>query len=351
MRKFLIFSAFVLGVGLWSQAAQGEIIERIVAVVGDDIISLQDMRDEGAMIMAMQNDDLKLVDHMDGEYRDAKLTQIAKELVQRRLIEKEARKLSSPVTEREVQQQVEAIYGQNGGNEAEFKEYLSSLGLKFETFRTIIRGELQSQFVMRAQLAGQITVSDADVNVCARELAPGSERGISMELRQILIREDAGDSALGLSGDVATFANAPWWNSIDKVHALVAQGVRDELVKDPAWFLEAVQKFSSGQSAEQEGRLGTFTQSELSKEFSAVFSLEKGGISEVLRTGVGHHIVYVDEVKEGETEAWKKAQVYCRNKIMIQEGERLTKSWLDNMMEKNYVSIKILDDISQKVSD
>lgn len=349
MKRSLRILPIIVAVVLCAQNVRAETIERIVAVAGDDVITMRDMRDEGAVVMAMQNDDIHRLDNMEPDVRKSKLTELARGLVQRRLIEKEAIRLGSPVGEREVQQQLEAIYSQNGGTEAEFKEYLQGFGLKLETFRAVIRGELQSQFVMRSQLAGQVVVADADILACARETAPLAEHGTAMDLRQILIREDAGDSALGLDTEIASTLNPVWWNSVDKVTELLASGVRDQIAADPAWFLDAVKIFSSGQSVEQGGRLGTFSPTDLSKDFDQVFSLPKGGVSQVIRTAAGYHIVYVDDIKEGATEAWTKAQDNCRNKLMIQEGERLTQSWLNTMMEKNYVSIKVSEDISKTV--
>ena len=77
-----------------------------------------------------------------------------------------------------------------------------------------------------------------------------------------------------------------------------------------------------------------------------MFTLQAGEIAPLITTGAGYHILKVDEVTYGESENWKKTVEHCREQIIMRESQRLIESWLNDLMEKNYVSIMINNDIS-----
>jgi hypothetical protein len=55
----------------------------------------------------------------------------------------------------------------------------------------------------------------------------------------------------------------------------------------------------------------------------------------------------VDEIAHGESEEWKKTMEQCREQITMKESQRLIESWLADLMDKNYVSILVNQDLSE----
>ena len=328
-----------------SSSAFGETIERIAAVAGNEIITLNDVRSEGRLKYAIHGRDITMID--ESENREAELENLVKELVQTRLIARQAKKNNISIGEREVDMQLQQMYQQSGQGEEAYKAMIAQEGMDWATYRAYIRSEIEAQYVMRAELAGQVTPSEADVIACAQEKAPDADKSITVSLRQIIIPELKEDSSAGLSAPAAKTLNGVWWNSLDNATKQYAMGVQEIAAQNPDDFVELVKRYSTGRSVEREGVLGSFSPGDLSKEFAPVFTLKAGEVAPLITTGAGYHILKVDEVTFGESETWKKTVEHCREQITMRESQRLVDSWLNDLMEKNYVSILINHDINE----
>ena len=325
--------------------AQAITIERIAAVAGDDIITLQDLREEGGLRYTVKGMDIADIDS-DAD-RAEKLEELTRELVQVRLIARQAKKNDIHVGDREVDLQLNEVIRRSGQTEKAFREMLDASGIDYNAYRRYMRGEIEAQYVIRSELAGQVQPSESDVVACVQETSPGAERGISVTLSQIIIPEIKADSSAGLRSELTSTLNGTWWDSLDAVMARYAEGVYELAAAQPARFTEFVHKYSTGRSVERDGLLGTFAPGDLSTDFSVVFTLNKDDIAPLVTTAAGYHILRVDEVIEGESESWKKAMNACREQITMRETQRLVESWLNDLMDKNYVSITVNDDITK----
>lgn len=327
--------------------AQAETIERIAAIAGDDVITLNDVRREGVLRYAVKGKDIRDIDS--SARHDEEMEALVKELVQVRLISKQARKNSISVGDREVDAQLKQMYQSAGQGEDAFKAMMAQEGIEWDDYRAYLRSEIEAQYVIRSELAGQVSPAEADVIACAQEIAPEGDKSVTVTLRQIMIPEIEADSAAGLTADSAKTLNEIWWNNIDNAQKLYAQGIQQLATNHPDKFLDYVKSYSSGRSAEREGLLGSFSPGDLSKDFAPVFTLKAGEIAPLIETSAGFHIIKVDEIIEGESEAWKKTLERCREQITMKESQRLIESWLTDLMEKNYVSIMVNKNIKDQM--
>jgi parvulin-like peptidyl-prolyl isomerase len=72
----------------------------------------------------------------------------------------------------------------------------------------------------------------------------------------------------------------------------LAASLREKLLAGEADFAELARKHSDGPSAEKGGDLGTFGRDQMHKNFeAAAFDLEVGGISKVVETPFGFHVI------------------------------------------------------------
>ncbi len=343
LTKISFMTAFMAGM-MFIQNVQAETIERIAAVAGDEIITLNDVRNEGVLRFAVKGMDLRDIDEEPD--RDEQLEGLVKELIQTRLIARQARKNNISIGDREVDMQLQEMYQRSGQGEEAYKMMMAQEGIEWKAYRAYIRSEIEAQFVMRAELAGQVAPSEADAIACAQERVPEAENSVTVTLRQIVIPDIDADSTAGLSAPAANPLNGTWWNSLDNAIRQYAAGVQSLVASNPDNFLEYVKKYSTGRSVEREGLLGSFSPGELSKDFAPVFALQKGEISPLITTATAYHILRADDITQGESEVWKKAVENCREQIAMQETQRLISSWLNDLMAKNYVSILVNQDIS-----
>lgn len=67
-------------------------------------------------------------------------------------------------------------------------------------------------------------------------------------------------------------------------------------------FAELAKEFSEGPTGPNGGDLGFFSKGQMVPEFeNAVFSLQPGGISEIVKTAFGYHIIKLEEITEAST--------------------------------------------------
>ena len=319
--------------------SQAKTVERVAAVAGDEIITLNDVRREGKLRYLVKGKDLRDID--DSANREAELESIVKELVQVRLIARQAKKNNIHIGDREVNAQLQQMYLQSGQSEEAYKAMMASEDIEWEDYRAYLRSEIEAQFVIRSELAGQVSPSEVDVIACAQERVPEAENSVTVSLRQILIPEIDADSKAGLSANSAKILNPVWWNSLDRAEEVFAKGVQEIAAAAPDRFVDYVKMYSTGRSAEREGVLGQFSPGDLSKDFASVFTMKAGEVAPLISTNAGYHIMKVDEVTHGESESWKAAVNQCREMITMQESQRLINSWLNDLLEKNFVSILI----------
>lgn len=90
----------------------------------------------------------------------------------------------------------------------------------------------------------------------------------------------------------------------------LAQEILDKL-KGGADFGEMAKEYGTDATAETGGDLGTFGRGAMVKEFEdAVFALEPGQLSDVVKTQYGYHLIYVSDKKQGmETFEESKADI------------------------------------------
>jgi hypothetical protein len=98
-------------------------------------------------------------------------------------------------------------------------------------------------------------------------------------------------------------------------------------------FEEVAKKYSKGENAQNGGSIGWFKKEYLSDAIAEkVVSMEPGEYSEIIKTSLGSHIIYLEEVKdfEGEKE-FKLRQIFNNENSFL--------SWLEK--EKSNFSVKI----------
>lgn len=130
-------------------------VERVAAVAGDEIITLEDMRREGKLRYLVKGKDINDID--DSLNREAELEALVKELVQTRLIARQAKKNNIHVGDREVNVQLKQMYIQSGQSEEKYKAMMASEDIEWEDYRAYLRSEIEAQYVIRSELAGQVS--------------------------------------------------------------------------------------------------------------------------------------------------------------------------------------------------
>jgi len=282
----LLLLATVPGVIRAQGRAPGQIVDRIVAVMGvEEQLAL--MQSEGQQPPS------------DSAGRAALRRQILTQMVEEELLVQQAqRDTTLKVTDREVQDQVEQTV-QNVRKQftsgAEFQSQLRAAGFGSEEEwrrwladnqrRSILRDRLLDELRQKGKLR-PIPPSESQMRTFwEQNRSQQSKRPASVSFRQIVI--------------------APKPDSAAKARARQLAESLVVVLRGGADFADVARRFSSDSaSREAGGELGWFRRGRMVKEFEDVaFRMRPGEISGVVETEFGYHIIQVERVQPAEVEA------------------------------------------------
>jgi peptidyl-prolyl cis-trans isomerase D len=97
------------------------------------------------------------------------------------------------------------------------------------------------------------------------------------------------------------------------------------LAKSGGDFSELAREYSEGPSKDSGGDLGSFSSGQMVPAFDqAVFSMQAGDISEVVKTQFGYHIILLEEIQPATTSPLKDVTAAITSTLQQKEAESLT---------------------------
>ena len=201
-----------------------------------------------------------------------------------KLLLDEAAKLDIPVSEAEVDQQVEQIVTQIGGREA-FTKALESQKTTEAKFREQMRQGKRVDKLVEQATSGTEEPTEADIEKYFAEHKEEFSKGEQVLAQHILVTPD-GDSQTSKS------------EAYEKISA-----IRERIATGAKSFESEAADHSTCPSGKEGGSLGWFGRGMMVKEFdSEAFAMEIGEVSGIIETQFGYHIIKkTDHDKGGET--------------------------------------------------
>jgi len=253
------------------QQSPGEVIERLVAVVNGEPLLLSELRGRAAPFLArvMQAPEMQRMQLMQQLYGEL-LTQ----LIDERLLEQEARKLSISVLGSDVDRAIENVQRQNNLKSAEFWDAVSAQGFTPEQYKSDVRRQLLRLKVINQKVRTRINVTEDDVRRKYEETLRSARKSAKFNVAHVFLPVE--------EGSVAKLA---------KVRG-EAEALRAGLT---------IENFDKAITDNGGGELGWISQTDLPDVLSdALLSLEPGQISTPVRGPSGLHIFLLRERKLGE---------------------------------------------------
>jgi peptidyl-prolyl cis-trans isomerase SurA len=283
----VLATLLALPVAAPAQEAQPELVDRIVAVVGDSVVLASEVQEQierrRAFGQPVPTDPAGL-----DSLRQAELETLVNELI---MLQAAARD-SITVADEDIQSQVEATVLEQErrfGGRAAFEQALQQEGLTLEQYRATIeqgvrRSSIRQQFMARVQRDRPAPlVPDAEIRAFfeqrQEELGP---RPATIVFEQVVVSPEPSDSARTAALDQA-------------------QDVLRRL-NEGEDFQALARRFSDDTGTRASGgELGWFRRGRMVPAFErAAFALRPGQTSGIVETSFGFHIIKVDRVKGPE---------------------------------------------------
>jgi peptidyl-prolyl cis-trans isomerase SurA len=156
-------SAVALGLVLlaWPAVADARVVEKIAALVGDDLILQSEVEDRAAPLLA----DIAAIANP-GE-REARTNAIRREILERliddQLLAQQATELKLTVSNDEIDRAIEQIKRDYGLDDAQLKDELRKQGLSMAAYRINTKREILKYRVLNIAVGSKINVGDSEV--------------------------------------------------------------------------------------------------------------------------------------------------------------------------------------------
>jgi peptidyl-prolyl cis-trans isomerase SurA len=264
-----------------------EVLDRIVAVVGNQIILESELKAQLALYATQVGIDLK---------DEEKLKELEKELLDQMindnlLLIQAQKDTTIEVTSKEVETEVEAqlkkVKSQFSSEEA-FQEQLKAENLTENELKKKYREQIKRQMLIEKltskKLSG-VSVSTKEVRdfyQTYKDSLPDQPQ--SIKLSHILLEIKPSQSTL---------------DSLKKKAEMVL-----DLARKKEDFAKLAEKYSDDPTGKNGGDLGFFKKGEMIEKFEKVaFALNPGEVSDIVETEFGYHIIKVEEKKDDEVHA------------------------------------------------
>ena len=145
----------------WPASAQARVVERIVALVGDDIILQSEVEDRAAPLLG---EIAAISNPTEREARaNAVRHEVLERLVQDQLLLQQATELKLTVSGDEVDRAIEQIKHDYGLNDAQLKDELRKQGQTMASYRLNTKREILKYRVLNIAVGSRINVGDSEV--------------------------------------------------------------------------------------------------------------------------------------------------------------------------------------------
>ena len=304
-------------------------LDRIVAVVNDDIITLSELKESGKEVLSRVEENAPPDKRQEilEETRQRLLTK----LITERLINQQAAAANIQVSDEEFQRSYQRNLEQIGVSQEEFRRRLEEKGLSEERYKTDLRNKLLRDKLIIYEVRSKVVVTDEMVKKYYDDKY--SEEGTDGGFYLLQMGFTWGDSGQVQSSDDLPAAN--------KAQARQrAESIREEVLAG-ADFSKLARQESDLPSSEDGGDLGFFQKNELAPYMrETIVNLDVGEISPVIESANSYQFFKLlsrqDDEKSMEAH-FEKVKGDIRAQLMENKFQEEYQKWVEQIKTGSYV--------------
>lgn len=320
MRKLLIVLWATITL-LGSFGSSEAIVDRIVAVVNQDIIMLSEV-EKG---METSGEEIHVEDRLERGARLREVLQkVLNQLIDEKLIDIEVKKSGIKVTGKELEAAVEDIKHRNGVTQEELEKFLEKDGLTLEALKKQIEKKLLRAKLIHWSVKIDTTVGEKDLKEFYQKNIDRYRVMESYRPAHILFR-------------VPKEATPDAVREIRKKCEKVL-----EKIKGGENFGEMALLYSEDASAKDRGDLGYFRRGDLLPIFEReTLRLQVGEVSGIVKTGFGFHIIQLLDRKGGTPSPFEDVKERVQSDCYEYQMDKALKQFLSSLREKSVIDIRL----------
>jgi len=316
MKQNKLACAFILILTSLFFLGNGRVVEEIVAVVNDDIITLSQYKENYRMMLQM------LRARFTGEEYNRQLEIMKKNLLESMirdlLLLQEARAKGIDVSE-QVKLSIENIKKEYSlASDDQLIRVLQEQGINFSAWKQKMEEEFLRQAVIYSEVERAIVLDDSEIVSYYKQHPEEFTEPPEYRIRAIYLSSEGRtkeEAKLKMEEIIQKLQNG---EEMDTLAAL----------------------YSEGPEKESQGDLGTFKKGELEKSLEeAVEKLEPGETTPWLETKAGWYLLKLEEKKESRLKSFDEVKKDIENKLFTERKQKKLEEYLKKLRENSYVKI------------
>ena len=325
----MLISACLWCLLIFSSSASGEVVDRVVAEVNNEVITLSEIEEEGKGLFR------KIALEVPAQDRLSAIEQVRKDIlrsmIDQKLIEQEAAKQGLMVTNEEIDLMVEQMLQASNMTKEQLLDQLEENGVDEASYRSNVATQIYQNKLLNRDVRSKIVITEEAIldyyDTSYTKHIP--EGGYYLLQIGIDWGETEGED---LPSEVIEQRKLSARERAERVHKLARSGSE---------FKELARKFSDLPSAAEGGDIGVFEESEMASYMrSAVTSLNPGEVSAIIETPVGFQFFKLLSSKEGgivTLAPYAQVKEEIRETLYNQELRREFEEWIEKIRSEAYI--------------
>jgi peptidyl-prolyl cis-trans isomerase SurA len=306
-KKVSVFIVILSMFFIFNSASHSEVIDRIVAVVNEDIITLVELN-------KAINPYLAEVERT--AYSDTQKDQVIKKLQENmltkmigfKLTEQEAERLNIKVSEKELKASIDRFLSKEGITIEELKKALLKEKMTYDEYESEMRSKILRPKLINLVIRAKVVITNEEVEEYYKDHEDDYKGVAKYYLRNILMGSE---------------------EEIKKVHGLLEQGEN---------FQEIAKQYSTAPNASSGGDLGAFELDVFADNIrESILLLENKQYTDIISTGGGFQIFFLEDVKESGGETIEEAKDEIVTKLFRPKAEKKYAEWFDSLKERSHI--------------
>ncbi len=312
------------GVMLLCTPVYAEVVDRIIAVVNDEVITLYEFNAAFEPYLKNIENSYKGNDK-EGVIKQTR-TAFLHRLIDNILIEQEAKKsgAGSIVKDEEVMDVIRDIMAKQKLSMQDFLKNLAKEGNSLESVKKEIRMQMMRARLLRREIKSKVIVTDEEIGEYYNKNRQDYEGQETVRIKQLLL-------LIPSNADKTAIDKVK--NEAMQLHKRVMGGESFDLL---------IIKYSQGPAAAQGGDVGYVGKGTIIPEVEKVaFNIPLGQVSEVIESSVGFHIIQVVDKKGAGLKPIVAVREEIRTKLEDEKLDKKYEEWIASVRTKSHIEVKM----------
>ncbi len=302
-------------------SVSAKVVDRISAVVNDDIVLLSELdRSFGPYL-----EKIKAYGYAPDKEKEMIFKareSVLEQLIDGKLIDQQIKNSHITISEKEIDNAIERIKEANFYTAEDLNKALEQDGKTVEELRQNIREQILRKRLINFEVQSKIVITQDDIKAfydSHKDLYGGTKK---VYLKNILMQVPVG-------ADEAE----------KRVVYIQMEAIRKRIA-DGESFEELSMAFSQAPQASNGGDLGFFNIDVLAPNLQkAIDGLAAGDVTDILDTDLGYQIFLVQEIAREGAKSMEAASPDIEQKLFNEIVDKKFKAWLDNLRNRSHIKI------------